>query len=108
MDATPSVGEGRGRAGRRGDDVAAQLAAIPTLPRTALVERWTAAYGAPPPKGLSRRLLEYAAAYHVQAKAFGGLKPGIARELRRWALVPEGGASQPQRDRPPSREPPHP
>lgn len=45
------------------------------------MEQWTAVHGHPPPKGLSRRLLEYAAAYHLQAKALGGLKPAVRRKL---------------------------
>ena len=63
--------------------VADSLAAIPSLPRAALVEQWTEAYGRPPPKGISRRLLEYAAAYQLQAQALGGLKPAVRRKLRR-------------------------
>jgi hypothetical protein len=59
-----------------------QLAAIPTLPRAALVARWRVAYGRAPPKGLSRRLLEYAAAYHLQAQALGGHGPTLRRKLR--------------------------
>ena len=66
-------------------DVERKLAAIPGLSRAALIERWTEAYGRPPPKGLSRRLLEYAAAYHVQVKAYGGLSPAMLRALRRYA-----------------------
>ncbi len=65
--------------------VAEGLAAIPDLPRTALVERWAEAFGRPPPKGISRRLLEHAAAYQLQAQALGGLKPTVLRELRRTA-----------------------
>ena len=63
--------------------VADGLDAIPGLPRAALVEQWTEAYGRPPPKGISRRLLEYAAAYHLQVQALGGLKPAVRRKLRR-------------------------
>ena len=51
------------------------LAAIPGLPRETLLGRWTDAYGRPPPKGISQRLLEYAAAYHLQARTLGGLRP---------------------------------
>ncbi len=61
--------------------MAAELRVIRNLPRAALMARWTAAYGRLPPKGLSRRLLEHAAAYHLQVKAFGGLKPVIRRRL---------------------------
>ena len=55
------------------DSVTDQLAAIPDLSRNDLIERWTQAYSRPPPRGLSRRLLEYAAAYQIQARAFRGL-----------------------------------
>ena len=71
------------RSARRPDDVANELAAIPELSRAALVERWVATYGRPPPRGLSRRLLEYAAAWHVQSQAFGGLDPALRRRLQR-------------------------
>ncbi len=59
-----------------------KIAALPDLSRAALIEQWSRAYGRPPPKGLSRRLLEYAAAYNLQSKAFGGLKPMVRRKLR--------------------------
>ena len=72
--------------------VADGLAAIPGLPRAALIERWTEAYGRPPPKGISRRLLEHAAAYHLQARALGGLKPAVLRKLRRSAASGQNGA----------------
>ena len=64
--------------------VAEELSAIPGLPRSELIARWEDAYGRPPPKGLTRRILEYSAAYQVQVKAFGGLKPTIRRKLRSW------------------------
>ncbi len=82
------------RSARRPEDVANELAAIPELSRTALVERWAAAYGRPPPKGLSRRLLEYAAAWHLQSQAFGGLDPAVRRKLQRQARSRENGASR--------------
>ena len=59
-----------------------EIAVLPDLSRAALVEQWTTAHGRPPPKGLSRRLLEYAAAYNLQSKAFGELKPTVRRKLR--------------------------
>ena len=73
------------RSARRPEDVANELAAIPDLFRAALVTRWTEAYRRPPPKGLSRRLLEYAAAWHLQSQAFGGLDPAVRRRLHRSA-----------------------
>ena len=68
--------------------VAEELSAIPGLPRGDLISRWTTAHGRPPPKGISRRLLEYSAAYQVQVKAFGGLKPTTRRKLQRAAATP--------------------
>jgi hypothetical protein len=62
------------------DTAATILTAIRTSRR---VDRWRQRFGAPPPKGLSRRLLEHAAAYAIQAKAFGDLKPKVRRALRR-------------------------
>lgn len=35
----------------------------------------------PSPKGISRRLLEMSAAYELQAKAYGGLKPALRKAL---------------------------
>ncbi len=71
-----------------------ELEAIPHLSRAELVERWTKIHRRPPPKGLSRRILQYAAAYDVQAREFGGLKPAIRRKLLRSA-VGNGKPSQP-------------
>ncbi len=65
--------------------VEAQLDAIRDLDREALVARWRSIYGQPPPKGISRRLLQRAAAYAVQAKAYGGLKPKTRKTLLRIA-----------------------
>src|SRR5262249_56155022 len=42
---------------------------------------WTSLFGRPPPKGMSRRLLELAAAYDAQARLHGGLKPAVRRRL---------------------------
>lgn len=63
--------------------VAEALSAIAGLSRADLIAHWEAVYGRPPPKGISRRLLEYSAAYALQVKAHGGLKPARRRELTR-------------------------
>lgn len=68
---------------RSPERVAENLAAFPKRTRAELIELWTAAYRRPPPKGLSRRLLEYAGAYHLQAQAFGGPSPAQRGKLRR-------------------------
>ncbi len=82
---------------RRGPElVAEKLTVIPDLPRAELIELWTASYGRPPPKGLSRRLLEYAAAYHVQTQAYGGPSPALQRKLRRLVNHRDKFASTPR------------
>lgn len=63
--------------------VAGDLSALADLSRAQLVEIWSSAHGRPPVKGISRRLLAYAAAYSMQVRAFGGLKPQTQRALRR-------------------------
>ncbi len=82
------------RSAAKPDDLANELAAIPDLSRVVLVERWAAAYGRPPPKGMSRRLLEYAAAWHLQSQALGGLDPAVRRKLQRQARPGQDGASR--------------
>jgi hypothetical protein len=82
--------------------VEAQLDAIRDLDRKALVARWLSIYGHPPPKGISRRLLQRAAAYVVQAKAYGGLEPKTRKMLLRNADGGDGAeAAQPQTKKPP-------
>jgi hypothetical protein len=85
------------RRARAGESVAEQIAALPGLHRAALVARWTRVYGRPPPAGLSRRLLEYTAAYHVQSEAFGGLKPEVRRRLQRQMESKKNGGSPARR-----------
>ncbi len=86
---------GASRSDHAAERVAAELRAIRSLPRAALMKRWSAAYGRVPPKGLSRRLLEHAAAYDLQVKAFGGLKPAIRRRLLAVADEKAGKAVAP-------------
>ncbi len=61
--------------------VAAELSALSDLPREELVEHWAIRFGRQPPKGCGRKLLELAAAYGIQEKAFGGLKPEAQKAL---------------------------
>lgn len=58
-----------------------QINELPHWPRPKLVERWGSIYGRPPPKSIKRAFLERAIAWHVQAKAYGGLKPATRRYL---------------------------
>jgi DUF2924 family protein len=63
-------------------DLAREIARLGDLTREELIERWIRAHGHPPSKGISRRLLELSAAYALQAKVFGGLKPSLRRALK--------------------------
>ena len=72
------------------EEIERQVRSVSDLPRAQLVERWIKIYRSPPPKGISRRLLERAAAYHLQADALGGLKPAVARRLSRLAAGSDG------------------
>jgi hypothetical protein len=58
-----------------------RLSEIGQLDMDALRRAWAVMFGRPPPKSISRRLLELAAAYDAQAKVYGGLKPAIRRRL---------------------------
>ena len=62
--------------------IAVVLDAISERSREALIKEWRLAHKQSPPKGISRRLLEYSAAYHLQVKVLGGLKPAVRRKLR--------------------------
>jgi len=64
--------------------------------RAELIERWFVEYGNPPPKGISRRLLEYSAAYKVQVKNLGGLRPETKRKLQRIAATPKRNIASPR------------
>jgi Protein of unknown function (DUF2924) len=63
------------------ESMAEEIARLADLSREGLIDQWVLTYGNPPPKGISRRLLELSAAYALQAKAFGGLKPALRRNL---------------------------
>jgi hypothetical protein len=70
---------------RNETDIALEVATIQQLDRVALKARWEEIHGRPPPKGMSRRLLERACAYAIQAEAFGGLSRKSERRLARDA-----------------------
>lgn len=75
-----------------------EISAIPDLSRSDLTELWIEAFGRAPPTGLSRRLLEHAAAYRLQARNSGGLKPASRRKLQKWSTAGPNNA-------PPSTKP---
>ena len=76
-----------------------RLRAVPKLPDCKLVEAWAALFGRPPPRGLSRRLLELAAAYQAQANVYGGLRQSTRRKLIDWAGRRTTATEKPKRKR---------
>jgi hypothetical protein len=60
-----------------------EIGHVADLSRAELVENWRKTFKSPPPKGIKRGLLERARAYHIQARAFGGLKPAA----RKWLMA---------------------
>lgn len=83
--------------GRRLSKESLQITALVDLSREELIERWISNCGRPPPKGISRRLLELSAAYAMQAAALGSLKPHLRKALAA-ALIPnsESSTSKPE------------
>ncbi len=71
-------------------EVAREIAGLAELDRESLITRWRAAYGAPPPRKLSRALLEKALAYEIQCSAFGDLSIATKRALRAAAASKSG------------------
>lgn len=63
------------------ETIHADLAALNSLSRDELAERWYRRFGHKPPKGCGRNLLELAEAYATQAAAFGALNPGLRKQL---------------------------
>ena len=59
-----------------------EVASLGDLPREELAERWKQIYGCPPPKGARYDFLLRAAAWHLQAKRLGGLRPETRRLLK--------------------------
>lgn len=58
-----------------------------------LIDAWIKAYGGPPPKGLSTRLLLYACHYNRQVKEYGGIRKSTLRQLGRYVPAPSGTAT---------------
>lgn len=89
------------RVRRRAGEGVGSVVAVKELSRIELIDQWEVTYGRPPPKGTSRRLLEYSAAYTIQVKEFGGLSPSLRRELNKKSVNASPGG---QKQKPKSRE----
>lgn len=63
-------------------DLAREVATLRDLSRAELVARWNKNHGCPPPSGVRKDLLVRSAAWHLQAKRFGGLSATTLRALR--------------------------
>ncbi len=62
-------------------EVEARIEEMRTLPRHELETSWIRIHGCNPPKGVKRRFLERAIAYHLQTRVFGGLRPCVRKAL---------------------------
>src|SRR5438309_9641950 len=78
---------------QRSSDLEDDIARLGDLTREELIQSCIKTHNNPPPKSVSRRLLELSAAYALQAKAFGGLKPHLRKALAA-ALDPGSGSSR--------------
>jgi hypothetical protein len=71
----------RQASGSAAEAVERDVAQIPQLDRSALVERFVKLCGFHPPPRFSRKLMELAVAYKLQERVLGGLKPATRRFL---------------------------
>jgi hypothetical protein len=85
------------------DTVLARVAALKTLPISALKGQWRDLFESEPPP-YNRRFLEHRLAYRIQELAFGGLKPETIKRLKEIAQDLEHG--DPGRRRLPAKDRP--
>jgi len=64
-----------------------EIAKLETLSRAELVDYWVKAYGTPPFKGARHTTLVRGLAYHLQCKAYRGIKSKLSRQLLKLANV---------------------
>jgi len=64
---------------------AAQLESLGSMNRDQFIVEWRKLFRSNPPDRARRELLELGVAWKLQEKAFGGIKNGVAGELRRLA-----------------------
>lgn len=79
----------------KGQHLDKSITALPHLSRAELLVMWSEACSRSAPKGISRRLLEHAAAYHLQTKALGGFSNATKRKLLRIAATDGKQQSKP-------------
>jgi hypothetical protein len=74
------------------NDVAQQLAALTRMAAPALRVLWRETFGRPHPGYVHKDFLVRALSYHIQEKAYGGLKPAVRRRLLQLAKDVQAGA----------------
>lgn len=62
-----------------------EVSDLKNVSRKTLLQIWLKIYHSDPPKGISRRMLEHAAAYHIQSRRLGGLPQNIKLKLKRYS-----------------------
>jgi len=70
--------------------LASEIVSLPKLGIDDLRERWKAMFGKAPSQEIGRSFLIRAIAYHLQERAYGGLKPSTRRLLARVILRARG------------------
>lgn len=85
-------------------DIDQEVAAIGGLTREELAERWTKVYGCPPPIGVRRELLAYAAAWNFQAKHLGSHSAQTRKAINVAVLRVEARSAQLQRSEAPAAD----
>ena len=78
--------------GDRLSKIEQEIGQLADLSRDDLAAGWQKMFGALPPKGVKRGILERACAYRLQARAFGGLKPATRKKL--LAMTAEGNTAE--------------
>jgi len=68
-----------------GPSIEQQIAELPKLTKADLSSLWQQSFGRTAPPRLRRQLMIPILAYRIQERAYGGLKPSIAKRLRRLA-----------------------
>jgi hypothetical protein len=73
-------------------DVAQQLKRLPGMSAPELRAMWCETFGRPHPGYVHKDFLVRALGYHIQEKAYGGLRPATRRRLLKLAREIESGA----------------
>lgn len=87
-DMTSQVPAPASKSGKRRVDGASNgltVADLAEADRTTLLDLWSAAFAAPPPKGMSQAFLRRFLAFELQSRRHGGLPKGLVERIERAA-----------------------